>query len=146
MALARALALDGLHFARARAHREVALIEALLFHAVGTAHQRQRAAGEMRHDALAHAVVVAREIELGELERRIHDPRRMRDLYAVHCVRGCGGGRRPRRGGFLRRFLRPLLAHRLGGNVFAQPHERRLPQDAVVGALGVSDFANQHGT
>ena len=133
VALARALALEGLHVSRARAHRKVALVEALFLGTVGTAHQRERPPREVRQDALGDAVVVAREIELRDAEARPDEALGVRDLDPMDRIVAFHFGRP----------LRLLLGHRLRRQVFAQPEERSLPQDAVVGALGERDLRHE---
>src|SRR5438477_5320265 len=149
VALARALALEGLHVAGARAHGEVALIEAGLFRAIGAAHQCQRPAYELRQDPVRHAVVVAREIELRDAEARPDEALRVRDLHAVHDVfvmppcQGGWRGLRPSGGLVFRRTLRPLIHHRFRRNVLAQAEERGLPHDAVVGTFREGDLRHE---
>ena len=59
----------------------MSLVEALLLRPIRTAHERQRPARKVRQHGLADAVVVAREVELRDLQAGPDLALGMRDLH-----------------------------------------------------------------
>jgi len=117
----------------------VLLEEHLALDAGRTAQHHDRPAFEVRQHAVGDHRVVACEVDLRELQGRVHDPIRMRDLDAEHRVLASR-----LRGTVARRRGIRNLAHDLrGGLVLAQTLERRMAQVAVARPLGEVDLGDE---
>src|SRR5687767_2590323 len=84
VALAGAQPFEGEHVARARAHIQVALVEAFLLGAVRAAHQGKRTVGHVGYQPVADRLAVARERELADPQARPDQTIRVAYFYALH--------------------------------------------------------------